>query len=131
MITILPLRDREALNKLNADENLSCSHAYCMMDGSEICAYVLYDMHEEHGELVKLGGMYIPSIADGLCRAALASLSDIGINKAFVSEQVMQALGTQFALTKDGSNEIRSILAVLHHCEGCSGDCTTCSTCAK
>lgn len=131
MIMILPLRDREALNKLNEREQLACSNAYCLMDGKEIAAYVLYDMHEDHGVLVALGGEYDASIADGLCRAALASLSDIGINRAYVSGQVAQALGTQFALTKNGSNEIPSVLAVLHHCEGCNGDCTTCSTCAK
>ena len=77
MITILPLRDREVMDALNAKEQLSCSNAYCMMDGKDVVAYVLYDMRGDHGALVKLGGDYIPSIADGLCRAALASLSSV------------------------------------------------------
>ena len=127
MITILPLRDLEAMNRLNEKEQMSCSNAYCLMDGKEILAYVLYDMHADHGVIQTLCGEYDPSIADGLIRAALASLSDIGINKAFVSERIDRAITDRFHITKNGASEIRSITAVLHHCEGCMGDCTACT----
>ncbi len=127
MITILPLRDREAMDRLNEKEQLSCSNAYCLMDGKEILAYCLYDMHADRGVIQTLGGEYDPSIADGLIRAALASLNDIGINTAFVSERIDHAITDRFGITKNGASEIRSITAVLHHCEGCTGDCASCT----
>lgn len=50
-------------------------HAYCLYDGGEIAAYLLYDMHENEAVLQKLGGTWDENIADGLCRAAFSSLA--------------------------------------------------------
>ena len=41
MISILPLRDRALLQKLNETEHTDCSHAYCLYDGGKVTAVVL------------------------------------------------------------------------------------------
>ena len=71
MIAILPLRDRAALQKLNEAEHTNASHAYCLYDGGEITAYLLYDMHENEAVLQKLGGTWDENIAGTVFAAPL------------------------------------------------------------
>ena len=127
MITISPLRDKEALDALCEKEQVSCTNAYCLFDGKDIGAYCLYNLRDEYCELVKLGGEYDTSLADGLMRAALAFVMDLGIDKARVAETVDKALTDRLGITKAGSFEIDSIREVIYHCASChGGNCANC-----
>ena len=115
MIAILPLRDRAALQKLNEAEHTNASHAYCLYDGGEIAAYLLYDMHENEAVLQKLGGTWDENIADGLCRAAFSSLLDLYIDRARFSNAIDRALTYRLFFTSK-RDTVDSILSILYLC---------------
>lgn len=119
MITILPLRDRETLACLNEKEQVDCSHAYCLYDGGEITAYLLYDMHEDGAVLQKLGGIFDDNIADGLCRAAFSSLYDAQVDTARFCPAIDRALTDRLGFTANGSDTVASIHDILYHCKSC------------
>ena len=118
MIAILPLRDRAALQKLNEAEHTNASHAYCLYDGGEITAYLLYDMHENEAVLQKLGGTWDENIADGLCRAAFSSLLDLNIDRARFSNAIDRALTDRLGFTSK-SDSVASTRSILYHCKSC------------
>lgn len=118
MIAILPLRDRAALQKLNETERTNASHAYCLYDGGEITAYLLYDMHEDEAVLQKLGGEWDENIADGLCRAAFSSLLDLNIDRARFSGAIDRTLTDRLGFTSKG-DAVDSIRSILYHCKSC------------
>ena len=118
MIAILPLRDRAALQKLNEAEHTNASHAYCLYDGGEIAAYLLYDMHENEAVLQKLGGTWDANIADGLCRAAFSSLLDLNIDRARFSNAIDRALTDRLGFTSK-SDTVASIRSILYRCKSC------------
>ena len=106
MISILPLRDRALLQKLNETEHTDCSHAYCLYDGGKVTAYLLYDMHEKEAFLAKLGGQWDDNIADGLCRAVFSPAID-------------RSLTRRLGFTKGESDTVESIRSILYHCQSC------------
>lgn len=118
MIAILPLRDRAALQKFNEAEHTDASHAYCLYDGGEITAYLLYDMHEDEAVFQKLGGEWDENIADGLCRAAFSSLLDLNIDRARFSSAIDRTLTDRLGFTSK-SDTVASIRPILYHCKSC------------
>ena len=119
MISILPLRDRALLQKLNVTEHTDCSHAYCLYDGGKVTAYLLYDMHEKEAFLAKLGGQWDDNIADGLCRAVFSSLLDLNVDSARFSPAIDRSLTRRLGFTKGESDTVESIRSILYHCQSC------------
>lgn len=126
MIQLLPLREKETLERLNQKEKSNAGLAFCLYDGAEMTGYILYDIHENCGVL-QLVCAESEAEMDGLIRAVLASLLDCGISQAEFSGEFDRTFLRKWKLLKPDEEKISSILTVLRHCEGCNGDCSNCA----
>lgn len=128
MVSILPLKDKDYLNRLNEAHGTSAGLAFCLRNGDSVEGYVLYDISQERG-LLQAYKANSEIEADGIIRAVLASLHDFGIDSAVYSDKFDRDMLIRLGVAdKQGSvSEIKSIHAMLYRCEGCSGACDNCS----
>lgn len=116
MLSMLPLRDREVLRRLNAEAGEDCSFAYCLYDGGAMEGYLLYDITEEKATIrcVKAAD---EAAFDGLVRAVFSSLYDLHIDFAVFSEKVNRTLLEGLSFVAAGECVTPSIQTVLFHCK--------------
>lgn len=127
MIKILPLKDKEVLARLNAEQNVDAGLAFCLYEGDEMTGYLLYSLTAFEGTILAVSECE-DALADGLIRATLASLFDSGIDKAVFSKP---DIAVRLKLLAKGEDTIESIKPLLYGCGGggCSSKCSQCSGC--
>ena len=119
MIACLPIRDRAMVQTLAQKEGVSASFGYAVFEKETPVAYVLYNVNEQEGVLVCIGGTYDDLTAEGLIRAVFSSLYDANISRARFLDGVPDRLTRALGFTKDDTRTTESIPDVLFHC-GCA-----------
>ncbi|WMJ22241.1 hypothetical protein RBG61_09595 [Paludicola sp. MB14-C6] len=118
MITMLPVKDRELLQSLNEKENTNANLGYALYDENEITGYVLYNLFSEYGEFVAINANSL-SEKDGLIRAALGSLYEVGINKAIFKYSFPIEIVRKLNMLQQEEYTIPSIYDILFQCCSC------------
>ena len=116
MIAFLPIRDRAMVQTLAQKEGVSASFGYAVFEKETPVAYVLYNVNEQEGVLVCIGGTYDDLTAEGLIRAVFSSLYDANISRARFLDGVPDRLTRALGFTKDDTRTTESIPDVLFHC---------------
>lgn len=111
------------LASLNEQSGENAKLAFCLYEGDELTGYLLYSLTADEGKILVVFAAD-DSLADGLIRATLASLSDLGIDKVAFKEPT---LAVRLKLIAPGESSLRSIRSKLFSCGG--GKCEQCGGC--
>lgn len=112
MVTIKPIKERELLEQLNEQENTNAYLGYALYDQNEITGYLLYNLHETCGEFVAIKANSLAE-KDGLIRAVMASLLELGIDQVVLKAGFPVALLRELNIIEDYEYSIASIQDVL------------------
>lgn len=122
MIEILPLKDKEVLEKLNQKENTNANFAFCVYNSQKIDGYILYNVSDSCGHIILVNSQD-SAIFDGLVRAVLASLYDFSINQATFSDSIDINLLRELKIINQDETMVKSIKKILYKCDGCNCGC--------
>jgi hypothetical protein len=118
MVTMLPVKERELLQRLNEQENTTANLAYTLYDQNQITGYLLYNLYQDCGELVALNANSLAE-KDGLIRAVFGSLYEVGINKAIFKNGFPIEIVRKLNILQPEEYTVSSIYDVLFQCCSC------------
>lgn len=126
MIKMIPVNDAATLADMNRQcgVEVAAKSGYCLYEDDKINGFILYNVTHDYGEIIAVNAAN-DTYVDGLVRAVLGSLYDIGIDKAGFGEKVDKILLEKIDILVDGKSEITSISRLINGCSGCRGcgDC--------
>lgn len=128
MVAILPVRDKDILDKLNKQEQTDAKLAFRFHDGGEITGYILYSIVDKSGQIVIVNSTD-DEMADGLIRSVLASLYDFGINRAEFANDGLVEMARRINLMNADECTVESIKDILYNCKNCDGCNSGCAGC--
>lgn len=119
MISMLPLRNEEKLKELNELNGTNSRLAYCLYDAGKITAYCLYGLVDKTMANIDVVKTDDVNLFDGIVRAVMGSLYDIGVEKIIYSEKVEDKFLKYLGFTDGTSKITNNIEDVLFKCKHC------------
>lgn len=122
MIEIHPLRDKEKLSKLYAENGVSFgddSIAITAADGDEILGYCLFDLTAECGVVHSVYPIEDIPFADGLLRSALHVCVENGKSTAYYSEGAPMELFEKLGFIKNTEKRELDVDKLFSSCKNC------------
>lgn len=118
MLTMIPIRDFDVLKALNEEQGVSCGLGYQLLEGGRQTGFLLYNLTPAEGEILALSA---PDklAAEGLLRAVMGSLTDIGISRVRFGEKLDFALLEELGLIKNEEPLCPDTEKFLFSCSGC------------
>ncbi len=115
MIEVLPLKDKELLQKLNKKEHTNAVCAYCSYLDNQIDGYILYSMGQT-ATIYAICALDIQTF-DCLVRAVLSAALNFGVEYAFFSENL--DFDTLKKLNIVDKSKTVIINSLFNKCNGC------------
>ncbi len=108
MLRIVPITDRNELQRYNEEQNQTSDYGYSILQNGQVLGYCLFSIEGDMGVIQCVNTKEL-SLFDGVVRAVLAFMQAGGIDKASFLESIDDNMLEKLRFVSDTSRTVSSI----------------------